>query len=158
MSKVLPILLLTGLAVVGYYYWNQPPALTVKKPSLVVINVLDKKEYEDCHIAGSIQVDFDQVDEFAQKLDKATTIVVYCSNYMCTTSDYVAKKLRDKGFEKVFVYAGGMAEWHQKGLPVQGACKGAYLAKVVQPPLYYSESHGIITAENLVSLMDNATR
>ena len=38
--------------------------------SLYVMNVLDKNSYEDCRIAGSINVPFDQVETFAKDLDR----------------------------------------------------------------------------------------
>jgi rhodanese-related sulfurtransferase len=152
MPKILFLLLVAGAVVIGYYYWHQPASTKNSKPSLIILNVLDKEEYDDCHIKGSMHVNFEHVEEFAQKLDKNSTIVVYCTNYMCTSSDYVAKKLREKGFDKVFVYAGGMAEWHQKQLPVVGQCKAAYLQKVVAPSKPIDEEH--ITAEQLLALIE----
>jgi rhodanese-related sulfurtransferase len=103
------------------------------KKGLLVVNVLDKELYQDCHIKGSTNIPFDRIDEYITKLDKSAEIVLYCTNYMCTTSDYVAKKLRDHGFDRVMVYEAGMAEWYQKGLPVEGPATSGYLAKRVEP-------------------------
>jgi rhodanese-related sulfurtransferase len=96
---------------------------------MLVINVLDRALYDDCHIAGSIHVPFDHVEKYVQNMNKATEIVVYCSNYACTTSDYVARKLRDRGFTHVMVYEGGMAEWWQHKLPTVGPGLQPYLTK-----------------------------
>ncbi len=57
-----------------------------QQQSLYVINVLDKESYEDCRIAGSINVPFEQVETFAKDLDRTAEMVVYCANYMCTAS------------------------------------------------------------------------
>lgn len=117
---------------------------------VVVINVLDKSLYDDAHIKGSINVTLENLDAHAKKLDKNADIIVYCSNYMCSTSDYAAKKLRDAGFEHVWVYAGGTAEWYQAGLPIIGPAKSSYLNKTVKRP--ESAGHGevpVITMDEL---------
>ena len=64
-------------------------------------------------------------------MSKDTEIVIYCSNYACTTSDYVAKKLYDQGFTHVMVYQGGMAEWKQRGMPTEGPGQQLYLTKTM---------------------------
>ncbi len=100
-----------------------------KKSGLVVVNVLDEELYNDCHIQGSVNIPFEKVDELADTIDKEAQVVIYCSNYQCTSSEYVAKKLRAKGFSSIYVYEAGMAEWYQQGLPVEGEQQKAYLKK-----------------------------
>jgi len=92
-----------------------------------VINVLDKKFYDDAHIPGSINISIMDVEKRAEKWPKSTEIVVYCSNYKCTASGMIAKKLKKMGFEKVFAYEAGMAGWKQAGLPVDGPATEKYL-------------------------------
>ena len=36
-------------------------------------------------------------------------------------------KLKKLGFDKVWAYEAGMAEWFQKGLSTQGKCSASYL-------------------------------
>jgi len=98
-----------------------------EKPELLLINVLDKELFNDCRIAGSVNVPFEQLDDFAKKLDKDTHIVIYCSNYRCTASFLGARMLKQMGFKDVWAYEAGMAEWFQQKLPVEGSCKQAYL-------------------------------
>lgn len=100
-----------------------------KKKGLVVVNVLDQELFDDCHIAGSVNIPFEKVDELADTIDKEAHVVIYCSNYQCTSSEYAAKQLRAKGYDNVAVYEAGMAEWYQNGLPVEGNCKKAYLKR-----------------------------
>jgi rhodanese-related sulfurtransferase len=129
------------------------------KKDLVVINVLDKPLYDDCHIAGSINVQLSELEQFAATLDKETTeVVVYCSNYQCASSDVVAAKLADLGCKKVRVYEGGMAEWYQQGLPVEGACKSDYLALKVEraPESAQEPKENVITAQDLYARMQPA--
>ena len=94
---------------------------------LVVINVLDPEFYSDCHIVGSINIPFDQVEQRAATLNKDAEVVVYCSNYRCTASAHAARILQQQGFKRVYAYEAGMAEWYQQKLPVAGPCKQAYL-------------------------------
>lgn len=95
-----------------------------KEASMIVVNVLDKEFYDECHIKGSIQVAFDNVEEYFKNIDRNTPIVTYCSNYACTASGFVAQMLTDMGFKNVKAFEGGMAQWYQKGYPVEGTCKG----------------------------------
>lgn len=98
-----------------------------EESGLKVINVLDKKFYDDAHIPGSIQIPVMEVVDRVKNWSKSTEIVVYCSNYKCTASGMIAKKLKKAGFEKVFAYEAGMAGWKQAGLPVDGLAKEKYL-------------------------------
>lgn len=106
-----------------------------KLGGLVVINVLDKASYDDCHIRGSIHVPFEDVVAFAhENIEKTADIVVYCSNYMCSASGVAQKQLSEQGFEHVAAYEGGTAEWFQRGYPVDGPAKEPYLQRVMQAP------------------------
>ncbi|HLB41034.1 MAG TPA: rhodanese-like domain-containing protein, partial [Candidatus Babeliales bacterium] len=46
---------------------------------LLVINLLDPELYQDCHITGSVNVPFEQLENYAQKLSREREIIVYCS-------------------------------------------------------------------------------
>lgn len=111
-----------------------------QEQQFLVINVLDRSLYDDCHIPGSIQVDFDKVEAYVSKLSKELPIIVYCSNYACMTSHFVVKRLSEKGYTHACVYSGGMAEWFQAGYPVEGPAQSTYLhKKVVLPEEDYEE-------------------
>lgn len=122
---------------------------TTTSPELIVINVLDKKLYDDCHIKGSINVPFEEVEQFAKKLDKNTHIVLYCSNYMCTASGAAARSLKKMGFENVWAYEAGMAEWHQNKLPVEGSCKESYLNMKIEKSDMKEDDIQPITTQDL---------
>ena len=106
-----------------------------KKKGVVVINVLDKEYFDDCHIKGSIHIPFVKVKEEVPKIaDKDATVVLYCSNYMCSASGEAAKLLAKLGYKKAYAYEGGVAEWHQKGYPTEGPCKKGYLKGKMSAP------------------------
>jgi len=128
-------------------------------PDFVVVNVLEEEFYRDCHIRGDINVSFMELENYAEEhWDKdRTQIVLYCGNYKCTASGFGAKMLRKKGFKYVWAYEGGTAEWIQKGLPVEGPCKEAYLQDYKLPEetlkKMQEEHEIIITAEELYKKM-----
>ena len=125
--------------------------------SLVIVNVLDKKYYDDCHIAHSISVHMEQLEAYALDAangwDKETTnIVVYCGNYKCSASGESAKMLKGLGFKNVWAYEGGIAEWKQLGYPVEGTCSAevsGFLGDYQKPEGYTPDEQVVITAEQL---------
>jgi rhodanese-related sulfurtransferase len=124
-----------------------------KKAGLLVVNVLDKELYDDCHIKGSINVPFDEIENYAKNLDKNTEVVLYCSNYRCTASGFAAKSLTKLGFKNVWAYEAGMAEWYQNKLPVEGACKESYLQ--IKVPEYKNEEIRVITTQELKNKIES---
>lgn len=126
-----------------------------KTKGLVIVNVLDAKYHEDCHIKGSINVPIENLVEYADKhWDKdETQIVLYCGNYMCTASGAGAHELKGRGFKHVWAYEGGTAEWKHKGLPTEGICESGFLKSYEAPEGYAekaaAEADIIITAEDL---------
>lgn len=94
-----------------------------------LINVLDEQTYADCHIEGSTNIPFDQLEDSVFDWDRNNKIVVYCANYLCPMSRLAWQKLERMGFKNIWAYEGGIVEWHQMGLPVAGACSMEYLSK-----------------------------
>lgn len=112
--------------------------------SVILINVLDKEDYEDCHIKGSINIPYDTFNLEISKLPKDAEIILYCSNYFCSASHSCAKMLISKGFHDVYVYGGGTAEWFQlyKDFPedykIVGSSEASYLNIIVPIPQEYA--------------------
>ena len=103
-----------------------------KKEGLFLVNVLDADYYNDCHIKApnSVNISLEDLDAFAKTLNpQKTEVVFYCSNYMCTASGFAAKEFSQRGFPNVWAYEAGIADWYQKGLPVEGLCEKPYLRK-----------------------------
>ena len=138
LGKIVVICGLVGVITFGWYQWSgddQRKDLVdlVSGKRVMVVNVLEADHYKDCHIKGSVNVPFNQLEIFAQQLDKDTEIIFYCSNYMCTGSAKAAKLFQQKGFKRVWAYEAGMNEWYRAGLPVEGSCKSAYLNMPNEP-------------------------
>lgn len=70
------------------------------------------------HIPGSLHIDKpEKADEF---LDPDDEIVVYCANPVCTASQMAYHFLTSRGYKNVRRYAGGIQDWEEAGLPLEG--------------------------------------
>lgn len=124
---------------------------------LVIINVLDHDDYQDCHIAGSINIPFEQLEERLKSLSKKDKYVFYCSNYACTAAPFAASMFKNAGFYDVALLPGGIVEWYQKGYPYQGVAQKEYLKE--ENEILGEEEHKgikILAAEDLKAQMIQA--
>ena len=94
---------------------------------LVVINVLDPDYFQDCHMTGSINIPFEQLEERMKTLNKKDQYVFYCSNYACTAAPFAAEMFKSAGFEDIAFFPGGIVQWYQKGYPYTGPAQKDYL-------------------------------
>ena len=93
-----------------------------QNPDLIVINVLTRDDYENCHIKDSINISFETLKDKLKHWDKNKEIVVYCADNDCSISQESFELLAKMGFNNVWAYEGGMREWHEKGYPTKGPC------------------------------------
>lgn len=94
---------------------------------LLVINVLSPEAFQDCNITSSVNIPLAVLEEETKEWPKHKKIVVYCAHDQCPASRQAYELLTRLGFHNVFAYEGGIKEWHQKGLPTQGACQADFL-------------------------------
>lgn len=150
---LLTFLIVSAVVILPSCFSNQNTSVE-KKKGLVVINVLKKELYDDCHIEGSLSMPFDRAEELIQaSVDKDAEVVVYCSNYMCTASGAVCKRLKALGYSNVCAYEAGMAEWYQQGLPTQGPAKSGYLNYKLEKPEHNDSDVCVITTQELAQKM-----
>lgn len=99
--------------------------------NVTIINVLEEDLYRLSHIKNSVSIPLEKLThgEYS-KLDKSKKIVTYCASYWCSASKQAAEFLREKGFDS-YAYEGGMKEWIESGLPLEGEKIGyqPYLSK-----------------------------
>jgi len=77
-----------------------------------------RSEFEAKHIPGSIH--FESRDEMLASLEHGDEIVVYCTNSDCLASQVVYRMLVERGYKNVWRYAGGLVDWEDAGLPLEG--------------------------------------
>jgi rhodanese-related sulfurtransferase len=81
-----------------------------------LINCLDEWMFREKHIPGSIRFHRDLLKTLNQKQE----IIVYCSNPGCTASVLVYQQFVQQGFQNVWHYPGGIADWEDGGYPFDG--------------------------------------
>ena len=70
------------------------------------------------HIPGSLH--FKTPDDMFAALGPGDDVVVYCSNEDCHASLAAIQKLRERGYGHVRHYAGGLIDWEDAHLPLEG--------------------------------------
>lgn len=89
-------------------------------PDFVILDVRTAGEHELARIEGSVNIDYHSATFEAelQKLDRKKTYLLYC--LVGIRSREAAKVMERLGFLEVKNIAGGIREWHRRGLPVVG--------------------------------------
>jgi len=91
---------------------------------LTLIEALPMAAWKQAHLPGAVNIPVDeQFEEKARKVvpDKSRTVVTYCANADCPASRKAAERLEALGYEDVYDYVDGKADWQKAGLPVQSS-------------------------------------
>lgn len=84
----------------------------------ILAMTLDEYAFQCKHIPGSICLH--KREDALRLFQPEDEIVVYCSNVSCNASIMAYHFLVDRGFEHVRRYAGGLQDWEEAGLPLEG--------------------------------------
>ena len=89
-----------------------------------LVNVLSPEAFAEKHIPGSVNVPGED-PSFTEKVEQAAhgrdrPVVIYCASLECQASPTAARKLAAAGFPGVYDYEGGMKDWEEAGMPVDG--------------------------------------
>ena len=90
-----------------------------RKDGVKLVMSLGEWAFQAKHIPGSVY--FNSPDEMLAALRKDDDIVVYCSNPGCLASLAAYHRLVDHGYTHVRRYAGGLVDWEDAGLPLEGS-------------------------------------
>jgi rhodanese-related sulfurtransferase len=83
-----------------------------------LIMALNRWAFDAKHIPGSVH--FDTPDELYTSVRPDDEIVVYCSHVDCLSSVALYRDLVRRGYSNVRRYSGGLLDWEDAGLPVEG--------------------------------------
>jgi rhodanese-related sulfurtransferase len=92
-------------------------ALADGRPVKLVM-CLNEWAFRAKRIPGSLH--FNTPQQMLAGLGKDDEIVVYCSNPECIASLAVYRRLVEHGYSNVRRYAGGLSDWEEAGLPLEG--------------------------------------
>ena len=93
---------------------------------VVVLDVLPKEDYEKLRIKGSesFSIIGMRPEDFARSVEvkygKDKHFITYCSGFPCRHYQEAADALVKQGL-KAEGYSGGIQEWAESGLPVEGS-------------------------------------
>ena len=85
---------------------------------LKLIMALNRWAFDAKHIPGSLH--FDTPDELYAAVRPDDEVVVYCSNVDCLSSVALYRELVRRGYGNVRRYSGGLLDWEDAGLPLEG--------------------------------------
>lgn len=120
----------------------------------IVINVLPKASYDDCHIKGSINVPLNELENFVKTIDKNTEIIVYGKNSQCSIANQAWHLLNNLNFPKVEVYKQGLQGWYYHKYPLSGVCAVPFLREPNMPIDQDQQNIKIISAHDLKKKME----
>jgi rhodanese-related sulfurtransferase len=83
-----------------------------------LIMALNRWAYDAKHIPGSLH--FDTPAELYRAVRPEDEVVVYCSNVDCLSSVALYRDLVKRGYPNVRRYSGGLLDWEDAGLPLEG--------------------------------------
>jgi rhodanese-related sulfurtransferase len=83
-----------------------------------LVMALNRWAFDAKHIPGSLH--FDRPDELYAAVRPDDEVVVYCSNVDCLSSVALYRDLVRRGYQDVRRYAGGLLDWEDAGLPLEG--------------------------------------
>lgn len=83
-----------------------------------LIMALNRWAFEAKHIRGSLH--FDTPAELYAAIRPEDEVIVYCSNVDCLSSVALYRDLVARGFRNVRRYSGGLLDWEDAGLPLEG--------------------------------------
>jgi rhodanese-related sulfurtransferase len=88
-----------------------------------LIMALNRWAYDAKHIPGSLH--FDTPEALYAAVQPDDEVVVYCSNLDCLSSVALYRDLDRRGYRNVRRYSGGLLDWEDAGLPLEGGFAAA---------------------------------
>jgi rhodanese-related sulfurtransferase len=98
-------------------------ALLERGERLKLVMALNRWAFEAKHIPGSLH--FDTPEELYAAVHPDDEVVVYCSHVDCLASVAMYRELVRRGYRHVRRYAGGLLDWEDAGLPLEGNAVGS---------------------------------
>jgi rhodanese-related sulfurtransferase len=87
-----------------------------------LIQALNRWAFDAKHIPGSLH--FDTPEELYKAISPTDEVVVYCSNVDCLSSVALYRDMVKRGYTNVRRYSGGLMDWEDAGLPLEGTFVG----------------------------------
>ena len=107
-----------GTEPIGTIDRNELKAKLDRGDDFRLIMALNRWAFEAKHLPGSLH--FDTPAELYAAIKPEDEVVVYCSHVDCLSSVALYRDLVRRGYRNVRRYAGGLLDWEDSGLPLEG--------------------------------------
>ena len=99
-----------------------------------LVEVLPASLYKKEHLPHAVNIPLENMTaEKTKSLRKDQAVIVYCADFQCDLSARAAWRLESMGFQEVYRYTPGKADWLAAGWETEGAqAKKARLKQVLQ--------------------------
>lgn len=108
---------------------DDPPFITLEEAvalhgdaNVIFLDARYPEDYEEGCIPGALLLPFEEIDDYwygvEARLPKDHHIVTYCSGDECELSLFLARYLRDEGYEHLSIFYGGARLWEENGMPM----------------------------------------
>jgi 3-mercaptopyruvate sulfurtransferase SseA len=91
-------------------------------PGVVVVDARASEEFSEGHIPGTRNIPYfagpEQFTRFMQEVPLDVEVITYCEGVECSAAENLALQLRQLGYGKVNIFAGGWDEWTKHNMPV----------------------------------------
>jgi rhodanese-related sulfurtransferase len=86
-----------------------------------LVEVLPPAEYKKEHLPEAVNIPLDTLTaEVTKALRKDIAVIVYCADFQCDLSARAAWRLESMGFQEVYRYTPGKADWLAAGWETEG--------------------------------------
>jgi len=87
-----------------------------------LVEVLPPSEYKREHLPEAVNIPLDTMTaDTTRVLRKDVAVIVYCADFQCDLSARAAWRLETMGFQEVYRYTPGKADWLAAGFETEGA-------------------------------------
>jgi rhodanese-related sulfurtransferase len=93
----------------------------VAQDRVQLVEVLPASEYRKEHLPQAVNVPLESMTaETTKSLRKDVAVIVYCADFQCDLSARAAWRLESMGFQEVYRYTPGKADWLAAGWETEG--------------------------------------
>jgi len=110
---------LMGLSVISPAKLQQ----LMQKQPVSVLDVNSRQSWLAARVPGARSLDPMGYDESDLPADRGSTLVFYCSNFMCRKAPNAARRAKDMGYRNVYVMSAGISGWVGACLPTESGEK-----------------------------------
>ena len=86
--------------------------------AIKLVMALNRWAFDAKHIPGSLH--FDTPEALYDAVRPGDEVIVYCSHVDCLSSVALYRDLVRRGYRNVLRYSGGLLDWEDAGLPLEG--------------------------------------